>query len=104
MLQSPRSLPLRKWRNWQTRTFEGRVEKTMRGQVPPSAFSAFGVVPEGVFACTHACRQRERHKTSDREQGASADTTYDLRVGLWICEIQSWDVSVPNVGMVRTRP
>ena len=28
---------LRKWRNWQTRTFEGRVEKSMRVQVPPSA-------------------------------------------------------------------
>src|SRR5438067_1040535 len=28
---------MRKWRNWQTRTFEGRVEKSMGVQVPPSA-------------------------------------------------------------------
>ena len=28
---------MRKWRNWQTRTFEGRVVHTVRVQVPFSA-------------------------------------------------------------------
>ena len=28
---------MRKWRNWQTRTFEGRVVYTVRVQVPFSA-------------------------------------------------------------------
>ena len=28
---------MRKWRNWQTRTFEGRVVHTVRVQVPSSA-------------------------------------------------------------------
>src|SRR5439155_22671836 len=31
----PRSVP--EWWNWQTRTFEGRVEKSMRVRVPPPA-------------------------------------------------------------------
>ena len=26
------------WRNWYTRTFEGRVEQSLRVQVPPSTF------------------------------------------------------------------
>ena len=30
-------MTLRKWRNWQTRTFEGRVVYTVRVQVPFSA-------------------------------------------------------------------
>jgi hypothetical protein len=39
---------LRKWRNWQTRTFEGRVGQPMRVQVPPSAptYRAIGSVGE----------------------------------------------------------
>ena len=37
---------MRKWRNWQTRTFEGRVEHSIRVQVPSSAFS---LGPRGPF-------------------------------------------------------
>ena len=33
---------MRKWRNWQTRTFEGRVVLTIRVQVPSSAPMARG--------------------------------------------------------------
>ena len=34
---SRRKTAMRKWRNWQTRTFEGRVVYTVRVQVPFSA-------------------------------------------------------------------
>ena len=42
-------LYMREWRNWQTRTFEGRVVHTVRVQVP---FLAPKRTPSGVlFSC-----------------------------------------------------
>ena len=45
---------MRKWRNWQTRTFEGRVEYSVRVQVPSSAFfylfrSFFRITENRIF-------------------------------------------------------
>ena len=39
---------MRKWRNWQTRTFEGRVEHSIRVQVPSSAFFFFYFPEKGL--------------------------------------------------------
>ena len=52
----PRGGSMRKWRNWQTRTFEGRVDFTVRVQVPFSAprigrarLSLFFTFKEGFY-------------------------------------------------------
>jgi hypothetical protein len=50
-----------KWRNWQTRTFEGRVEQSVGVRVPPSA-------PTFAMTATGACVQPQRPGT----EGAGA--------------------------------
>ena len=43
---------MREWRNWQTRTFEGRVVYTVRVQVPFLAPKIIGwVFPSDYFFC-----------------------------------------------------
>ena len=41
---------MRKWRNWQTRTFEGRVVHSIRVQVPSSAPNNVGQSPAFLFS------------------------------------------------------
>ena len=65
----------RKWRNWQTRTFEGRVVHTVRVQVPFSApkksyhfdtafFIHYGVMAYHHATCLRAYHQKERENRS----------------------------------------